>query len=568
MRRLINQENNIMPDLNLQTQKANTVERSNLDRFRTRSKKKDKTQQVAKVIDLTDNKVFAVLEDSSIPFDERMQQIVEMLTVDLENKESVEASQENITYVKNIVKELLNRFTAHNRKSIEFTRDNPLNQLKESMQKVFDNYHTISEGRADLKGKLGTVDDLIRDLGGEDKLVIALLESKTREKDRVQKMEFMQEKVAESRQERIKHNELTRELIEIEAGEIELNDSFMAAFRPGVQADLKTTRERKSALNVKLATADEAIQSAEAAEETSREELEKLTESEDYKVHVQITEILDIASPEFKEQLTYLANATLQYIDDTQNVMTQVRDQLEQLMGDVDSGLDVNVNIREQVAILSQALSQASDLSAKKLSKFKKESKTDGTSPLARLEKDKIARAADIFVSETTSTMASVTMISSEVQKIEIVLLSLRDQLSDGLADADEQLLMATTTASASGMVMLNRAQTLGTLAQAIISKGQYMNEAEETFGQLTNEFERSLAVKAGRNDTIASLSSVIEDITAAMDDKNDVAIDIAVERRVLVNNLQDTIDELRKTAENSREIESIVNEQIANEAQ
>jgi len=247
--------------------------------------------------------------------------------------------------------------------------------------------------------------------------------------------------------------------------------------------------------------------------------------------------------------------------------MTQVRDQLEQLMGDVDNGLDVNVNIREQVAILSNALLQASDLSAQKLSKFKKASKESEKSSLAKLEDDKIARAGDLFVSATTGTMASVTMISSEVQKIEVVLLALRDQLNDGLADADEQLLMATTTASASGMVMLNRAQTLGTLAQAIISKGQYMNEAEETFGQLTNEFERSLAVKAGRNDTIASLSAVIADITEAMDDKNSVAVDIAMERRELVGELNDTIDGLRKVAEEAREIESVVNEQLAQEA-
>jgi hypothetical protein len=93
------------------------------------------------------------------------------------------------------------------------------------------------------------------------------------------------------------------------------------------------------------------------------------------------------------------------------------------------------------------------------------------------------------------------------------------------------------------------------------------MNEAEETFGQLTNEFERSLAVKAGRNDTIASLTTVIEDITEAMDDKNAVAIDIAMDRRELVGDLADTIDGLRKVSEDAREIESKVNEQLAQEA-
>jgi len=556
-----------MSELNMKTETKQNTKRSSLDKYRRKSKSKDKSKVAVKTIDLTSNVVYAVLEDNTIPFEERMEKIVEMLTVDLASKESVESSQENMTYVKDIVKELLSRFTAHNRKSIEFTRDNPLNKLKESMQEVFDNYHTISEGRSDLKGKLGTVDELIQKVGGEDKLVVALLESKNREIDRVEKTAALAEADATSRAERINHGELNRALIEATQEETSNKGKFLASLRPGVQADIKASRERKLELNKEIAASDVAIAELAEAEETAKAELTALTESEGYQVHMQITQILDIASPEFKEQLTFLANATLQYIDDTENVMTQVRDQLEQLMGDVDNGLDVNVNIREQVAILSNALMKASDVSAKKLSKFKKASASDEKSSLAKLEDDKIARAGDLFVSETTGTMASVTMISSEVQKIEVVLLSLRDQLSDGLSDADEQLLMATTTASASGMVMLNRAQTLGTLAQAIISKGQYMNEAEETFGQLTNEFERSLAVKAGRNDTIGSLSAVIADITAAMDDKNNIAVDIAVERREMIGELNEQIDELRKVAENAREIESTVNEQLAREA-
>jgi len=553
--------------VNLQKQTETEKGTSRLDKYRRKTGKKKETKQEVKTVDLSENEIYAVLEDSTIPFEERMEKIVAMLVVDLDSKEAVEASQVHIAQAKDIVRELLSRFTAHNRKSIEFTRDNPLSMLKESMQEVFDNYHKISEGRADLKGKLGTVDDLIRSIGGEDKLVVALVEAKTRENDRVVKTEVVSEKEAGLREERINHNELNRALIEATQEETVSKGKFMAALRPGVQAEINTAKERKQKLNKEIAASDMAMEEASAAVETAHAELSALTESEDYKVHEQITEILDIASPEFKAQLTDLANQTLQYIDDTENVMTQVRDQLEQLMGDVDTGLDVNVNIREQVAILSQALVQASDKSATKLSKFKKTNKEDESSALAKLENDKIARSADKFVSETTSTMASVTMISSEVQKIEVVLLSLRDQLSDGLSDADEQLLMATTTASASGMVMLNRAQTLGTLAQAIISKGQYMNEAEETFGQLTNEFERSLAVKAGRNDTIASLTSVIEDITAAMDDKNSVAVDIAMDRRVLVGDLANTIEGLRAVSEEAREIESKVNEQLAAEA-
>ena len=552
--------------MNKQTETGKQEKRSSLERYRRREKKKTETTHEVRTVDLTENKVYAILEDSKIPFDERMEKIIELMELDLSSKESVESSLEHVTYVKEIVKELLNRFTAHNRKSIEFTRDNPLNKLKESMQEVFDNYHAISEGRADLKGKLENVDDLIKQVGGEDKLVVALVEAKNRELEREAKQQELTDASNALRTERINHNELNRELIEATQAETNHKGKFLAALRPGVQAEIRAEQKRRTELNKQIAESDVAVEEAEAAEAEAQEALNALMESEDYKVHAQINRILDIASPEFKEQLTYLANATLTYIDDTQNVMTQVRDQLEQLMGDVDTGLDVNVNIREQVAILSQALVQASDNSAKKLSEFK--AQKEESSSLAQLENDKIARAGDIFVSEATSTMASVTMISSEVQKIEVVLLSLRDQLSDGLSDADEQLLMATTTASASGMVMLNRAQTLGTLAQAVISKGQYMNEAEETFGQLTNEFERSLAVKAGRNDTIASLTTVIEDITEAMEDKNNIAVEIATERRELVGDLAETIDDLRKVSEQAREIESKVNEELAKEIQ
>jgi hypothetical protein len=435
------------------------------------------------------------------------------------------------------------------------------------MQEVFDNYHKITEGRSDLKGKLATVDELIKEVGGEDKLVVALVEAKSREIERTEKQTTVNEKTVAVREQNIVLNDLRRQLIKSEESATALEGKFLSSLRPGVQADIKAAQELQSAISTKIATAEVTLEEAQTALNDAQGELQELTQSEDYRVHEQITQILDIASPEFKEQLTYLANATLQYIDDTQAVMSQVRDQLEHLMGDVDKGLDVNVNIREQVAILSQALQSSADASAVKLANFKNENASEEKSALAKLENDKIARAADIFVSETTSTMTSVTMISSEVQKIEVVLLSLRDQLADGLSDADEQLLMAVNTASASGMVMLNRAQTLGTLAQAVISKGQYMNESEETFGQLTSEFERSLAVKAGRNDTIASLSAVIADISEAMDDKNNVAIDIAVERRELVGELSEKIDELRKIAESSREIESTVNEKLADSA-
>jgi len=228
---------------------------------------------------LTGNEVYAVLEDNTIPFEERMEKIVEMLTVDLDSKEAVEVSREHMVHVKDIVKELLNRFTAHNRKSIEFTRDNPLNQLKESMQEVFDNYHKISEGRADLKGKLGTVDELIKKVGGEDKLVVALLESKTRENDRVEMTDTLASAKSASAAERINHNEINRSIIEAQQEESASAGKFLASLRPGIQAEIKQARKRKSELNKELAASEEAIAQTKATEEEAEAALTNLTES-------------------------------------------------------------------------------------------------------------------------------------------------------------------------------------------------------------------------------------------------------------------------------------------------
>ena len=152
------------------------------EKYASRKKKKGDSVKVAP-IDLSSNTIYNVLEDSTIPFEERRQKLVEMMTVNLASHKDVEVSQTHIKMVKDIVKELLNRFTAHNRKSIEFTRDNPMHNLKESMQEVFDNYHAITVGRSDLKNKLSSVDSLIEDLGGEEKLVVALVEAKTRSTD-------------------------------------------------------------------------------------------------------------------------------------------------------------------------------------------------------------------------------------------------------------------------------------------------------------------------------------------------------------------------------------------------
>ena len=77
-------------------------------------KTQEKTNVVAGV-DLSDNRINQVLV-KNIPSEDKLNQIVEILTVDLESEEIIEASGKNVKLVKDMVRDLLSRFTAHNRK--------------------------------------------------------------------------------------------------------------------------------------------------------------------------------------------------------------------------------------------------------------------------------------------------------------------------------------------------------------------------------------------------------------------------------------------------------------------
>ena len=518
-------------------------------RTRRRSKKENKVQ----TIDMSENQIYEILENETLSAEEMENKLIEMLSLDTSSIENVEQNFEQIKHLKNLVKQVLNQFAEHNKKSIELTRDNPLSKLSSGIKEVFENYHVMSEGREGLKSTLKTVDGMLKDLGGEEQLVAAMLNAKSKAKELGKLTEKTKISFDTFKRSKVVLTEFNRQLSTENNKLRELTSGFFSFLK---SSEIEETKKEISRLKQKKEESLSLYTEADAKYKVISEKLSKLKSSKDFAIHEKILEILDIGDESFKTRLAELAGVTLQYIDDTQLILTQVRDQLEMLLTDVSESLDVNINIRERVTILSSALMKANDKSIDNLSAFK-ESNKDEDSSLAKLENEKLTRIADSYISEIADTMTSTGMINSEVQKIEVVIMSLRDQLKNGLLDANEQLLISVNNATASGMVMMNKAQTLGTLAQSVVAKGQYMKEAEETFGDLADEFKSQLAVRAGRNNTLDSMTDVLHTISEALEDTNDDSVQLITDQRDLIKDLNDGVDRLKEAAQTARSLQS-----------
>jgi len=518
-----------------------------------KARRQRKTETSTKVIDMTDNEVFNLLEDENLTSEEKENKLVELLNLSEFTAEAVQENKELNTKLKNVIKQVLDQFSEHNKRSIELTRDNPLSKLSSGIQEVFENYHEMNEGRADLKGTLKTVDEMLRDMGGEDKLVSAMLEAKDRSKEIIKLTEKVKTASEAATKSKNKGNRATTRIYEEKRKLMGLEDGFFSFLK---SAEISTSKKELQKLEDEYDEILETLSKDNSELKEVADKLSKLQNSKDFAVHKQILAILDIGDDTFKQKLANLAGVTLQYIDDTKMILTNVIDQLELLLTEVDTSLDVNVNIRERMTILSSALVKSNNNSIDALKVFKTEAEEEESS-LVRLENEKVTRIADDYISELGDTMTSTGMINAEVQKIEVVIMSLRDQLKNGLLDANEQLLISVNNATASGMVMMNKAQTLGTLAQSVIAKGQYLKESEETYGDLAEQFRNQLAVRAGRNDTLDSMTDVLHTISESLEDTNMDNADLIADQRDLVLDLNESVDRLKEAAETARSLQS-----------
>ena len=110
--------------------------------------------------------------------------------------------------------------------------------------------------------------------------------------------------------------------------------------------------------------------------------------------------------------------------------------------------------------------------------------------------------------------------------------------MEEGLADAIEQQMMAVSSAAVSGNNTLMRIEGLATFVQSVITKGQYTKESEEALGDLAKEMERALMGRMAKNAAIGDLNSALREMADAIDVKNDVVLEIAEERKDLIEKL------------------------------
>lgn len=546
------------------TQKLTSKSEDRLAKYRSKSRKKEETS--VGTLDLTMNTLNTIMENAELTHEERVAKMMEVLDVNLESEETAEHSIEALQEVKQILSAVISSFTEHNKAALELTKKNPMSKLNSSIDETFQKYREVANGRSDISDRLAVVDELLKELGGEAELVNAMVNSQN-VGDQVDEIQG----VIDSLTGDIRN--ISKELDNLDQADTQnkrtiraLEGKSFANWRPGVQAQIQHEKD------VMDQREEERAQKRERRQKVSEQRNEKAAEkaalqsSDEYKIHNKIIKILDISSEEFKERLSNVAGATIEYIDDTVLTFTGVRDQLELLLGQIDDTLNVNMNISEKIALLSAAVEGSLKNSSLALSEYKKET-DEIESSLVKMQRKRIAAIGDRFVTDINQTVGTQSMIESKVNEVEVMLQSYRDQLSDGVVDANEQLLTAQTSASTTGMFMTNKAQALGALAQAVVARGQYMNESEQTLGQIAEEFDRQLAIRAGRNDTFGQLSTVISDLADSLSEKNDVSVGIAMESRERLNDLAEANDRLREKLEDSRQLESIVNEELAREA-
>jgi len=135
--------------------------------------------------------------------------------------------------------------------------------------------------------------------------------------------------------------------------------------------------------------------------------------------------------------------------------------------------------------------------------------------------------------------------------------------MEEGLADAIEQQMLAVGSAAVSGNNTLMRVEGLATFVQSVITKGQYTRESEEALGELAKEMERALMGRMAKNASITDLNAALKEMTDAIDSKNDVVLEIAEDRKKLIDRLIEQFADLARANEDALAIEATVNKRL-----
>jgi len=506
---------------------------------------------------IEDTEAYKILTDASLDPKQKIEKLTALLTF---NEEDLEGNVDRLNQNRAIVAALLADFTQHNKESIELVRDNPLSHLRTGIKEVFEEYHTLVGDRADLKAKLELIDHLIEEKGGPQGLIDAMLAARDKEVEKNALEKAMNDATDAVEKLNGEIGGLNADVVAL-ARAIETDEKDALLFFKGEKKKLLTrNRESRTKKEAAIEQNKAALADAKTTLEQRAGSYQSFIQTDDWRINEKILEILDIGNEEFIERVKALSDLTLSYIDNTEETLNGVREQLESLLRRVTGVHTLTHNTKENVAVMLDAQRNAQEGNAKMLRAFEGETDASGLDALTR---EKKKRALNQHVSAIDKTIQSTAAVSGELGKIESSLTNFKDQMEEGLADAIEQQMLAVGSAAVSGNNTLMRVEGLATFVQSVITKGQYTKESEAALGELAKEMERALMGRMAKNASIKDLSAALKDMADSIDLKNEVVLEIAEERKALIDKLIDQSANLARANEEALAIEASVNKKL-----
>lgn len=507
--------------------------------------------------DIEDTEAFKILTDASLDPQQKIEKLTALLTF---TDEDLEGNVQRLNENRAIIATLLADFTRHNKESIELVRDNPLSHLRTGIKDVFEEYHTLVGDRADLKTKLELIDQLIEEKGGPQGLIDAMLAARDKEVEKNALEKALTEATDSVEQLNSDIGGLNADVIALgRAIATDEKDAFL--FFKGEKKKL-LTRRRESKVEKEATIEKKKVElgDAQSTLEERAADYQDFVDTDAWRINEKILEILDIGNEEFIERVKALSDITLSYIDNTEETLNGVRDQLESLLQRVTGVHTLTHNTKENVAVMLDAQRNAQERNAQMLRAYEGDSDASGLDALTR---EKKKRALNQHVSAIDKTIQSTAAVSGELGKIESSLTNFKDQMEEGLADAIEQQMLAVGSAAVSGNNTLMRVEGLATFVQSVITKGQYTKESEEALGELAKEMERALMGRMAKNASIRDLNATLKEMADSIDVKNDVVLEIAEERKALIDKLIEQSENLARANEEALAIEATVNKKL-----
>ncbi len=532
-----------------------TTEKTGLGRFR-RSEVLEQDNTSTKT-DIETTELYKVLCNPDLDPKQKAEKIAEILTF---NEEDLEGSEKAVKEVQAVVAHFLTQFTKHNQDSIKLTRDNPLSELRTGIRQVFEEYHTLNQGRDDLKEKLKTIDEIIEQHGGPEGLIKALLTAKDKEIEKKALDEALHEEAKRVEALTAEVRDLDRGTSVLRATIADQESDRLLFFKGEKKRAIAAQKIEQAEKEAVFAQKSQDLVAANASLSGKTTALQQFMATEDYQIHQKILGVLDIGTDDFKDQLRALSDVTLSYIDNTSSTLEGVRNQLEVLLNRVTGVHTITQNTAENIAIVLEGQQTAQARNATKLQTIES---TETAGGIEGMRREKKVRALHQHVTAVEKTIQSTAAVSGELGKVQVSMTNFKDQMQEGLADAIEQQMLAVSSAALTGNATLMRIESLATFVQGLMTKGQYMREAENFLGDMAKEMERSLMSRMAKNEGLRSVGHILKEMTGAMDERNDMVLEIAEERKGLIDRLIEQSEELARTNKDALAIESRINKDV-----